>query len=122
MDNNDIKGFQYNGQPTEENIRDFKPNNTNNYSQSNPTLARDITLSVLNLLFVNLVTGIFSLVFTIIANDRFKKGNYFEYEDYTKNARLARIIGLVLLGVIILIIVIFVVWILSILTAIGASI
>jgi uncharacterized protein YqhQ len=121
MDNNNIKGFNYDSQHTEENIRGFKSNETTNYPQNNPTLARDITLSILNMLFVNLVTGIFSLVFTIIANDRFKQGNYFEYEDYTKNARLARIIGLVSLGLIILIFVIFIVWILSILTAIGGA-
>lgn len=111
MDNNDIKGFKYDSQHTEENIRGYE--STNNYPQSNPTLARDITLSILNLLFVNLVTGIFSLVFTIIANDRFKQGNYFEYEDYTKNARVARIVGIVLWIVTIAIFIALLVWIFS---------
>lgn len=119
MDNNDIKGFKYDSQHTEENIRDFKPNNTNNYSQSNPTFVRDIILSILNLLFVNLFTGIFSLVFTITANDKFKKGNYFEYEDYTKNARVARILGIVLWIVTIVIFIVLVVWVFSFFSMIG---
>ncbi len=73
------------------------------YPQKNPTLNRDVILTVVQFLIIrNLITGIISLACTLTANDKFCAGLYQDYEKYTKYGKVARIVGYVLFGCIVI--------------------
>lgn len=67
-----------------------------------------MTLSILELLFCNLITGILGLVFTNEANSAYRTGDIATSESKKKSAKMSLIIGAVISAVIAIICVIFV--------------
>ena len=67
-----------------------------------------MTLSILELLFCNLITGILGLVFTNEANSAYRIGDIATSESKKKSAKMSLIIGAVISAVIAIICVIFV--------------
>ena len=74
----------------------------NNYSMNNqiqgstPGFTKYLTLSILQLACCSQVPGIIALVFTILFNSAYKRGDMTDYESKKKNAKIALIIGLVI--------------------------
>ena len=105
------QGFTYQEDYNGEQIRGFKPQNPpyNNYMpvEKNPTLTRDIILSILQgVLMAMWITAIISFIFTLVANDRFSSHLYAEYEKYTKYGRITRIIGCIIFALFIVLMIV----------------
>ena len=62
----------------------------------NPAFVTWLTLSILQLLCCNQITGIISLIFTILADSDFKRGMMTEYNSKMKGAKIATIIGIII--------------------------
>lgn len=122
--NNQGQGFNNQGQPQGFNYQDnyndspmqgFNPQHQpyeNNMFyppvEKNPTLTRDIILSLLQGVLMGMwITAIISFIFTLIANDKFVSHMYADYEKHTKYARISRIVGCVIFGIIVLLFIIF---------------
>ena len=64
----------------------------------NPTFARDLIQSIVQIVFLTFFYGVIPLALTISANSSWKIGNYESYEKLTKVAVVFLVIGWVLLG------------------------
>ena len=119
MDNNTNQGMYNQGQPQVNPYNQGNPqvqkdmygqqgaymgNGQPMYNQAippkNPSLTTWLIISILQIFCCNNITGIISLIFTILADSDFKKGLIAEYDSKMKAAKIATIVG-VISGVII---------------------
>ena len=80
----------------------------------NPLFTKWLIISILQFFCCNNITGIISLVLTIIADSDFKKGMFAEYESKMRGAKIASIVGLIMGLLIYVFVIIYYVFIIGI--------
>lgn len=65
----------------------------------NPTLVTGIVFSIIEIVFVPLLYGIIPLIFTIMANNAWKSGDYEDYKSKSHTAKILLIVGGIVLAV-----------------------
>lgn len=85
-----------------------------NMAPKNPLFTKWLIISILQFLCCNNITGLISLILTIIADSDFKKGMMAEYESKMKGAKIATIIGLITGLLIYLFVIIYYIFIIGI--------
>lgn len=75
--------------------------------QSAPEFTKNLTLSIVQLLCCNQITGVLAIIFTVLANSAFKMGNMIDYQSKNNAAkttlRIGWIISAIIYGLIIVI-------------------
>lgn len=102
----------------DEPVEIFEENRKNVYYDTIPKdrSALYLVLSIVQIFFCNIITGIFALIFTLMGNNNYKNKEYAKAIKNWQSAKISLILGLVLSVLAIAFFIGSVIWILSFLT------